>query len=400
MTAKWTPGMLRGAVAELRRSRTVAAALPAIERLVGFRVTSPALHAAMTARNLGQPSDYVGAEYDDGLNDVRALRRADETSAPARSSRRVAPPPAPPAQVDAVAPTDRPPPPFEPMPWHDVAPPPPAQPPSFSGVVARVVVPDSHGVYQDDAAVRAFLADLAHIKPAQIVMLGDHVDAGGIFSAHQPTYTEELDYSYEADCDATSKLLDAIQAAAPDAWTLYLAGNHETHVERAVSRMKANARDAKAMAALLAPDARLRLRERGIVYVKQDDFWGGLSVRGTVKLGHCFFTHGSRVNKHATASTLSDFGACVVHGHVHRMASTHGRTVASDAIGAWCPGTLAKLQPLYRHTAPTDWAHGYGLQFVEPDGRFLHVNIPILNGRSLLADMLAYFRPQRLMGAP
>lgn len=375
-------------------SRTMAEARERIRQATGFAVSSSAIRNGMKAQAMPAPSLVLGSSLGPGfaatMPPAAPLADVDDDPPTQRSVR------APSAPDTEPAPA--PPPPFEPMPWHDVRPPPPAAPPSFTGVVARVIVPDSHGVYQDDHAVRAFLVDLAHIRPAQVVMLGDHVDAGGIFSAHQPNYAEELDYSYEADCDATAKLLDDIQAAAPSAWIAYLEGNHEAHVARHVVRLKANARDARAMAALLAPEARLKLRERGITFIGQESFWGGLAVRGTLKLGRCYFAHGYRVNKHATASHMSDFGACIVHGHTHRMASTHGRTVASDAIGAWCPGTLAKLQPLYRHTAPTDWAHGYGLQFVEADGRFLHVNVPIVAGRSLLATMFDYWRPERLMG--
>jgi hypothetical protein len=59
----------------------------------------------------------------------------------------------------------------------------------------------------------------------------------------------------------------------------------------------------------------------------------------------------------------------------------------SDGIGAWCPGTLAKLQPLYRHTAPTSWSHGYAVQFINERGNFLHINVPIIQGRSILSDV-------------
>ena len=390
----WWPRHIDEVQEILATSMSIAEARARIHQATGFAITTSSLRKAIGDATGQPPSSLLATKLRPGLartEPAPAAPLADDDPPTQRSVRAA-------AAIETQTAPDGATPRFEPMPWHDVRPPSPAAPPSFTGVVARVIVPDSHGVYQDDAAVRAFLADLAHIRPAQIVMLGDHVDASGIFSAHQANYLEELDYSYEADCDATTKLLDAIQTAAPNAWMAYLEGNHEAHIARHVVRMKAHARDARAMAALLAPDARLRLRERGITFIAQEAFWGGLAVRGTLKLGRCYFAHGYRVNKHATASHLSDFGACIVHGHTHRMASLHGRTVASDAIGAWCPGTLAKLQPLYRHTAPTDWAHGYGLQFVEPDGRFLHVNVPIVAGRSLLAAMFDYWRPQRLMG--
>ena len=75
-------------------------------------------------------------------------------------------------------------------------------------------------------------------------------------------------------------------------------------------------------------------------------------------------------------------GKVLVTANTHRAQEYRMRTVASEAIGSWCPGTLAELQPLYRHTSPTDHTHGYAVQFVRSDGRFMHLNVPIINGWS------------------
>src|SRR5688572_7651609 len=44
------------------------------------------------------------------------------------------------------------------------------------GAFTRVIVPDSHGSYIDKAACSAFLADLEQLRPAEVVLLGDHLD--------------------------------------------------------------------------------------------------------------------------------------------------------------------------------------------------------------------------------
>src|SRR5690606_24000904 len=135
------------------------------------------------------------------------------------------------------------------------------------------------------------------------------------------------------------------------------------------------------------------LRRRGIRYYRSSEMYQGLSVPGSIRLGKCFFTHGVSHSKHASAAHLERFGASVVHGHVHRSMSVVSRTVTSDALGAWCPGTLAKLQPLYRHTTPTTWTHGYGVQFVnKTTGTFMHVNVPIFKGTSGLHDAMQLIR--------
>lgn len=254
--------------------------------------------------------------------------------------------------------------------------------------IARVVIPDSHGEHIDIAARDVFIRDLREIAPQQIVMLGDHLDCGGTFSAHQRNYTHEQTESYADDVAATNVFLDLIQAAAPDAEIHYLEGNHEAHVERWASRNFASHKDAVLALDRLGPESVLELKRRGIRYYRSSEFHYGLSVRGTIQLGKCFFTHGIAHSKHASATHRERFGAPVVHGHTHRSQGDIGRTVTSSLTGGWCPGTLAKLQPLYRHTAPTDWSHGYGLQLASLDsGRFVHINIPIVDGESLLPEL-------------
>lgn len=262
--------------------------------------------------------------------------------------------------------------------------------------IARVIVPDSHGNHIDIAARDAFLRDLQVIKPQEIVFLGDHLDAGGTFSSHQRTYTSELAESYEDDVAATNYFLDKIDEISPDSDKDYLEGNHCQHVARWAARNAMNKADADMIVRHLGPEAVLRLKQRGIRYYRRDEFYQGISIPGCIKRGRVFFVHGISHSKNASAVHLARFGANVVHGHTHRSQSVVERTVTSQGHGAWCPGTLAKLQPLYKHTEPSSWAHGYGLQFVnQSTGTFAHWNVPILRGVSLLKDTIDYLSKRR-----
>lgn len=251
--------------------------------------------------------------------------------------------------------------------------------------IARVVIPDSHGEHIDPKARAALLKDLQAIKPEQIVWLGDHLDCGGTFSSHQRTYTNEMCEAYEDDCAAANSLLDDVQEAAPDAEHHYLEGNHEQHVERWASRTFERKRDAEMLLERFGPAAVLQLKQRGIRYYKRSEHYMGLSIPGAIRLGKCYYVHGISHSQNAAAVHLQRFGANVWFGHVHRSQSVIQRTVSSDGFGAWCPGTLAKLQPLYKHTAPSNWSHGYGLQFVNrTTGKFASFLVPILAGESML----------------
>lgn len=255
--------------------------------------------------------------------------------------------------------------------------------------IARLIVPDSHGEHIDPAALGALLGDLEQIEIGEIVYLGDHLDAGGTFSAHQRNYTHEMTESYAADVSAANDMLDQIQRRAPNARKRYLEGNHEQHVERWAARNFESFADAKLMVEKMGPQGVLALKQREIEYFKASEMYDGLSVPGTIRLGKCYFTHGMSHSKHADAAHLQRVGANIVFGHVHRSMSVGERTVECEAMGAWCPGTLAKLQPLYRHTTPTSWQHGYAVQFVNMStGTFAHFQVPIYKGESYLKNVI------------
>lgn len=248
----------------------------------------------------------------------------------------------------------------------------------------RLVIPDSHGSHIDWPAANAMLADAKVIDPHEIVLLGDHLDAGGTFSTHQRSYTNEMTESYEEDCEQANLFLDRLQQACPRAKDIhYIEGNHEAHIERWASRNYQSHRDAVAFLEREGPAGRLRLRDRGIAYYRRSVFYQGLAIPGCIKLDKCFFVHGISHAKHADSIHLQRFGASVVFGHIHRSMGRVERTVTSGGHGAWCPGTLAKLQPLYKHTQPSDWSHGYAVQEVLNSGHFEHTNVPVFGDRTI-----------------
>lgn len=253
--------------------------------------------------------------------------------------------------------------------------------------IVRLIIPDSHGNHIDLDARKAVVRDAKILDPHEVVLLGDQTDCGGIFSAHQRSYTNEMTESYEDDCEATNEFLDLLQEACPRAAFDELEGNHEQHVERWAARNFARKKDADALLEKYAPENKLELKKRGIRYYKRNTHYQGLSIPGTIRKGRCFFTHGIVASAHATYAHLIRFGASVVHGHTHQAQAYIERTVTSDGHGAWSPGTLAKLQPLYMHTNPTKWSLGYGVQFVAASGLFMHINVPIFSGgRTMLLD--------------
>jgi hypothetical protein len=252
----------------------------------------------------------------------------------------------------------------------------------------RVIFGDSHGAHSDPVAWGCFVQSVQLLSPSEIVILGDFVDCGGTFSSFQRNYTHEMTESYEADIEAATAHLDTLQTIAPHAVIRYLEGNHEHHIERWAARNYQSHRDAEAFVEREGPPARLELKRRGIRYYKQDVCYQGMPVPGAIRLGKCHFVHSRQSPKHAAARYVERYGANVVIAHNHRSQVHITSTLATGAIGGWSTGCLCKLQPLYKHTDPSDWTHGFGVQFVAKSGEFVHWNVPITRGHALLREAI------------
>jgi len=257
------------------------------------------------------------------------------------------------------------------------------------GDIVRVVFGDTHGAKINQAAASAFLGDVKRLDPHEIIMLGDHIDCGGFLAQHHVMgFVAETATSYEDDVAAANHFIDALQKAAPKATIKYIEGNHDRRIETwAVTQTLRHQRDAEMLRRAFAPEYLLHLKERGIKYYRQSEFYDGLPVPGTIKLGKCFFWHGTSSAKHTTAANIAKVAGNIVFGHVHRAQSLSIRPVATGEIGAWCPGCLCELAPLWQHTNPNDWTHGYGVQLIATSENFLHLNIPIIEGASLLMPL-------------
>lgn len=260
---------------------------------------------------------------------------------------------------------------------------------AHKGDYCRFIIPDTHGSKADMGAIGAMLADLEALKPREIVMLGDHLDCGGFLAQHHTMgYVAETSYTFEEDVAACNALLDELAKRAPQATVHYLLGNHEARLEAwVVSMTLRNPNDSKFLRDQFSIEECLHLTERGIRYYERSVFYDGLPIPGTIKLGKCHFTHGTRTGTHAASMVLGDFGGNIVFGHTHRADSFTKRTVNAGVIGAWNPGCMCQLQPLWQHTQITGWSHGYGLQLVRENGDFLHINVPIIDGKSFLVPL-------------
>lgn len=263
--------------------------------------------------------------------------------------------------------------------------------PKLKGDIVRMTAGDIHGAKMNKAAVAAFLADVKAIQPDEIYLLGDIVDCGGFLAQHHVLgYVPESTYTYEDDIRAANTFLDKLREAAPNAEIHFIEGNHEQRVERwCMKQTLAHGKDAGYLRRLVAPEYLLRLQEREIPYYRMGEYYDGLSVPGTLKRGSCFYTHGSfATSKNAARDVVAKFSGNVVFANTHRHDVYVGRRPNVGVVGGWNPGCLCELQPLWQNTNPTDWTHGETVQYVARTGKFLHLNVPIIDGESLFNSLV------------
>jgi hypothetical protein len=254
----------------------------------------------------------------------------------------------------------------------------------------RVAFGDMHGMRMDRLAVNALLADIERIAPDEIVIGGDMLECGGWLAKHHALgYVANCDYSYQEDIAATSGFLDELQKCAPRAKVIYLEGNHEDRVERwIVDETLGHQRDAAFLHALASPARLLRLEERGIKYIRRSDKTDPSLPYGWIKLGKMHYTHELSGGKTAAGRAVAMTAGNVTAFHTHQESSATLNLVAVGICKAFFPGCLCDLQPVWQHSDPDNWTHGYCLDVVAASGNFQHIQVPIWNGESLGCSLL------------
>lgn len=260
--------------------------------------------------------------------------------------------------------------------------------------MVRVCFGDVHGMMMDKDAVAATLRDIAILDPDEIVIGGDLLECGGWLAKHQPIgFIALCDYSYQEDVAAANWFLDQLQLAAPGATIHYLEGNHEDRVERwCVDQTMANKRDAEFLRDAFSPASLLRLGERNITYYRRSEVYGKGLPRGWIKLGRMFFTHSLTYSANAARDAVAKTAGNVTYFCTHREDSA---TIVYPEIGivkAFNPGCLSQMQPIWKHSNPTSWSQGYGIDFIAPSGNFQRIHVPIWGGESLASNMIDRFK--------
>jgi hypothetical protein len=236
--------------------------------------------------------------------------------------------------------------------------------------------------------------DLKTLDPDEIVIGGDLGEVGGWLAKYQAVgYVAEADYSYQEDMGACNWALDEIQTAAPHAEIHYLLGNHEDRVEKwIIDQTQAHQRDAKFLLDAFGPVAMMRLEERGIRWYSRDKTYARHCPPGWIKRGKMFFVHELGSGANAARGALLKTAGNVTFFHTHREDTATINFPGVGLVKAFCPGCLCVRQPMWQHSNPTNWSHGYAVDVIAKSGRFQRFHVPIWEGESFAGMMVERFK--------
>ena len=236
-----------------------------------------------------------------------------------------------------------------------------------------LLIPDCHIPNHDERAFAVMLRVAAALKPSTIVILGDFADAETL-SAHPPTAPGERDF--DSEVDAVRVALDRLDKCGARR-KVYIEGNHEFRLDR---YLMGN-----------APPLFRHVRWQNVLELHRRG-WEWVPYRKSVRVGKLNLTHDvgtAGMNAHRVAAKA--FGGSAAIGHTHRMAyEVTGRFNGKPYLAAmfgWL-GDAAKAATYIHEAKASDWVHGFGVFYMEPNG-IVHVQpVPIVDGRCVVNGKL------------
>ena len=263
---------------------------------------------------------------------------------------------------------------------------------SKNGSHLVMVLPDLHLPVHDRSALRIVLRAFEHLKPQRLLILGDWLDAA-FASAHPASSREEADQQggyIAGEIEPCRRLLEEFETQKETKEIIYIEGNHEFRVERLITRDKGAW---LAIPELVLPKSLLAMnRKKKFTWVP---YQHNASPRDGYSLPHyeiadgLIAVHGWSTSKYSASKHLDLVqGWSIVYGHTHRAQSESRRhPMTGRVIKGWSPGCLAGLQPMWQHSSPTSWTHGFSLIYCRNDlSKWTSYTVTIDQGECILPD--------------
>lgn len=236
-----------------------------------------------------------------------------------------------------------------------------------------LLVPDCHVPYQDVKAFGLMLKAARAARIKNVVILGDFVDFFSVSSYPKPP-DRRNDLAFEVEAGRLA--LDAVEDVCRGR-RIYIAGNHEDRLQRYLCDK------APALFNTVKVDRLLGLAGRG---------WSYVPYKSAAKIGKLHLTHDlGKAGKYAHYDALNAVQGNVVIGHTHRLGwAVEGNVRGKPHVGAqlgWL-GDFNQIDYMHRIRAARDWAHGFGIAYVEANGNVHITPVPIVAGAVLVEGKL------------
>lgn len=228
-----------------------------------------------------------------------------------------------------------------------------------------IIIPDCHFPNEDKKAWKLVLKTIQTIKPHGIVILGDFFDFYSV-SSHSKDPNRSSDLAWEvAEGNKALRQLDAFKFIKDKR---FIAGNHCDRLER---YLKDKAPSLFNMVKI--PDL-FELKKHG---------WEYIPYKSHTRIGKLYATHDTgKAGKYAHYSSQADFQSSVVIGHTHRFGyaiegNAKGRPHVAAMLG-WL-GDVKQIDYMHRIKALRDWALGFGIGYLLPNGHVHLTPVPIID---------------------
>jgi len=231
-------------------------------------------------------------------------------------------------------------------------------------IKSAIIIPDAHisdKVPKDYIAIKSFVKQF---KPDKIIILGDYSDVASLSAWDMDKKRKMEGRRFKKEMTTANRELDFLQECSND--IIYLEGNHEFRVERYLDK-------SPEMEGLIEIQENLRLKERGIKWVKFNDLH---------KVGDMFFTHGMYTNKYNASKHLQVLGCNICYGHQHSTQTALQNMAMQKPHMAYALGTLGNKKPDFMQNKPSSWINQFAVFYWDTKGgNFNLYPINVIKGR-------------------
>ena len=215
---------------------------------------------------------------------------------------------------------------------------------------------DRHLIHDEPAhwSWELFKEFLYDFKPDILVDGGDHVDFPYISSFNKDKLLLLEGKRLKKDFDLLNEELADLRQTCDR--MLFLQGNHEERLERAVQKQPL-------LEGMVDLEANVDFKALDIEYypLKQQP----------VKIDKLHFLHGTYTGVNHTKKQLIKYmGSSLIYGHVHAFqAYSVGVPLRNDEWGSWSVGCLCSKTPEWMK-GPAHWQNGFAVIYFDDNGNF------------------------------